>query len=166
MRRCSTRPHPWGGGSRPLLDLLRKRDKFAGVQSHVGVKICGVTCIEDALICAGQGVDLIGLIFIPTLRAISIRLEPRRSSRRCPRAFPRSECLSIGSQAKWPRSPNRVGLTRFSCTGKNQRATCSRLARFWLIPRVSMKCCRGLAERDRVYRFRPGTRPSSRFGAD
>jgi len=81
------------------------------------VKICGITRLEDAQLCADLGVDFLGFIFVKTSpryvmpeKAAEIVLECGSASYRFPK--PRSGSAAVESGSWHYRTPNVVGVFR------------------------------------------------------
>ncbi|MBN1894188.1 phosphoribosylanthranilate isomerase [bacterium] len=92
----------------------------------VRIKICGITCLEDAMMCSELGVHALGFVFAPSRR----RIDPRKA-RSIIRHLP-STVVSVGVFQDMPaRSVLEIsdytGIDRIQLHGSETRAYCRAL---------------------------------------
>jgi phosphoribosylanthranilate isomerase len=92
------------------------------------VKICGVTSLEDALLCAGAGADLLGFNFYPKSPRYVAPEEARRIIRRLPASI---TCVGVfvneASPARVEAIAERAGVSAVQLHGDEPAAYCRAL---------------------------------------
>ncbi|MGY6589052.1 MAG: phosphoribosylanthranilate isomerase [Wenzhouxiangella sp.] len=99
---------------------------------YTRVKICGITRIEDALACAAEGVDAIGLVFVEaSKRAVDVD-QARAICRSLPPFIQRVGLFMDAEPARIEAVLDAVPLDCLQFHGKESAADCQRYCRPWI----------------------------------